>query len=252
MKKIISLNVNKFRGSSSSHYQNNNAGNKFIKEERFHNKIIDYIDEVDDKNAPLEIVILQEFPAKNKVAQEFIESMKKRKYNIVPYVKNPSITVMFVRENIAYEVLKNPNELAGRSKIIKVDELIIYGTHIPHDYSKESNVKENFWDEIIENLCKKNENKDLIMIGDFNTSDESSTAYKKYEALLEEGYIDCWKWKNKGNNLSIATEKRYRNRLDLCIVTESMIKKINDLVIDQDVMDKKEISDHSALILYLK
>jgi len=249
LKKIISLNVNKFRGSSSSHYQNNNAGNKFIKEERFHNKIIDYIDEVDDKNAPLEIVILQEFPSKNKVAQEFIESMKKRKYNIVPYVKNESITVMFVRENIAYEVLKNPNELDGRSEIIKIDELIIYGTHIPF---KESKVKENFWDEIIENLCKKNENKDLIMIGDFNTSDESSTAYKKYEDLLEEGYIDYWKWKNKGNNLSIATEKKYRNRLDLCIVTESMIKKINDLVIDQDVMDKKEISDHSALILYLK
>lgn len=139
--------------------------------------------------------------------------------------------------------------LNARDYAIKVGEYIIYGTHVPLNSETRPTIREDYWDEIIE-FYEKYKDYKLILLGDFNTYDESSEAYKRYQQLLNCGAYDLWLRQGKPN--STPTELKYRGRLDYIFISPSVEESVTSMDIDAKVMEKDKISDHAALILELK
>lgn len=256
--KILSWNINDF-GGTKYHLAETRKG-KWIDWEKWSNikksqtikKIKAYI-----KNVNPTILIFQEFEVNaTKDSSEFIEWMKQMGYIFEreESTKKLSMTVMFIKTDLKYEKVETGHYLNARAFAIRFNykhkNYVLYGTHVPLNSQYRKNVREDYWKEIInfyERLKEHNE-ENIIMLGDFNTSDKSSEAYKLYQNLISEKHaVDLWLHLNNPDNTS--TEKKYRNRLDYAIVSPNILEENITMEIDQDIMDEDEASDHAPLLV---
>lgn len=162
-----------------------------------------------------------------------------------------SETLLFVKSDncSTVPVSHRKTGVTARDCAVKVENYIIYGTHVPNDSKARPRIREDFWDEIIE-FYEKHKLEKIIMIGDFNTFDKSSVAYEKYLKLIDKGAHDLWL--RLGNPDETPTEKKHRGRLDYIFISPSVEEDVLSMYIDCDIMDKEEISDHAALYCELK
>lgn len=257
---IIGLNINDF-GGTDEHLANYKKINYYRKEcfdwatwrkiPKTH--IIDKLKEIVLLKKPT-VFILQEFELNNsKEPMDYIIWMKKKGYTVkgvMPSYK-VSMTLFFVKDESLSEIAITHSKtgLTARDYAIKIKDYIIYGTHVPLNSDKRPTIREDYWDEIIDFYDNYKEDK-LILLGDFNTYNESSEAYKRYQKLLEHGAYDLWLRQGKPN--STPTELKHRGRLDYIFISPSAEDGVIAMDIDTNTMDKDKISDHAALILELK
>ena len=202
-----------------------------------------------------DIIIMQEYTINSKDAKLFKREMEVNGYVLESEEttprSRPSMTIFFVRKSTipAHTYVYTGHKLNARAYSIKVDDIIIYGTHVPLNSKTRPTIREDYWDEIIAFYKKHKDNK-LILLGDFNTYDESSEAYKRYLKLLDCGAYDLWL--RQGKSKSTQTELKYRNRLDYIFISPSVEDNVVLMDIDLNTMYQDKISDHAALILELK
>lgn len=255
---IISLNINDF-GGTDEHLAKYKKINCFGKEcfdwnawrkiPKVH--IIEWLKEIVSKKKPT-VFILQEFEFNNsKEPMDYIKWMKEKGYTVkgvMPDYK-VSMTLFFVKGEFSDIGIIHPKTgLTARDYAIKIEDYIIYGTHVPLNSANRPNVREDYWEEIIDFYNSYKEDK-LILLGDFNTYIESE-AYRRYQELLECGAYDLWLRQGKSN--LTPTELKHRGRLDYIFISPSAEEGVVSMDIDLDTMDKDKISDHAALVLELK
>lgn len=258
---IISLNINDFGGVDEQlmrykriNYMGKEVINwnswKKIDKTYIINKLKDYIIE---KNPT--VFIFQEFELNNSdEPMVFIDWMKKKGYEVkgaIPEYRI-SMTIVFVKsdyDSSEVNIVHDNTKIDARDYAIKIGEYIIYGTHIPLNSKARPTIREDYWDEIIR-FYEKYKDEKVILIGDFNTCDKSTEAYKKYQLLLNKGANDLWI--KQGKSDFTPTERKYRNRLDYVFISPSMEGNVESMDIDTDIMDIDKISDHAAIILEIK
>lgn len=176
-----------------------------------------------------DVVILQEYDFNSKEAFVFKKEMVERGYVLnaenTKY-NRPSMTVFFIKNDIEYSYVKVGHTLNGRAYAIKIEDTIIYGTHVPPKYDSQ------FWREIysfVENISSEK----YILIGDFNTIN-----YKNQNEVnnILKNAQDVWK--EKGNNKPISVMGDY--------VIASKNIEMDDIEIHS--FDEK-LSDHPIILL---
>lgn len=258
---IISLNINDFGGAYEQlacykkiNYKGNEVTdwNSWKKISKSH--IIAKLQKYILKKKPT-VIFLQEFELNNSdEPMNFINWMKEKGYEVKGVMPSYhiSITIVFVKNDCnssKINIVHDKTELDARDYAIKIREYVIYGTHVPLNSKTRPSIREDYWDEILA-FYEQYKTEKIILMGDFNTYDKSSDAYKKYQQLLNNGASDLWLKLGKAD--STPTEKKYRNRLDYVFVSQSMEKCVESMDIDIDIMDVDEISDHAAIILEIK
>lgn len=239
--KILSLNINNFGGfECKEKYKKNNKYEEWSKLDKTNEatEIFAYI----QLEKPV-IAVLHEFEQNTKIAKEFIQSMNLIGYEIVPIekhsYKNPSITIMFVRNDLLYSKIDNPHkDKSLRASVIKTGDFIVYGIHIPPVYDS------GFWKEIID-FYKKNNAKKLVIIGDYNVYDVGTDQKRNFLELLSLNAKDAWLEKSYSNSTKTHIKGR---RLDYAIMTPSLFECLIDIRIDPLLLNNKN-TDHAALII---
>lgn len=242
--KILSLNINNFGGlECKKQYMEQNKLKEWnlINKTNTSTEIFTYI----QQEKP-DIAIFHEFELNTNISNQFIEYMELIGYCIVPYekttLKNPSITLMFAKKELFYKKLDNPHNFKSkkslRASVIKAEDCIIYGVHIPPKYDSD------FWEELID-FYKKYKGEKLVIIGDFNVYDLGTEQKRKYLKLLELNAKDAWI--EKGYPNSTKTHNKGR-RLDYAIMTPLLYECIDNIRINSYLMDNDK-TDHSALII---
>lgn len=239
--KVLSLNVNNFGGlkckkdCTSRQWKELDETKTFVATE-----IFTYI----QTEKPI-IAVLHEFELNTDIADVFIKCMKKIDYNIVPYeettLKNPSMTIMFVREELLYEKLNNPHKFKTnktlRASVIKTADCIIYGVHIPTGDCV-------FWEEL-RDFYLKNKDKKLVVIGDLNVYNISAKYKEEYLKLLDMNAKDVWL--ERGYSNATKTYKK-GGRLDYAIMSPKLYECLNSIRIDPYLMDNNQ-TDHASIII---
>lgn len=257
---IISLNINDFGGVNEqlANYRKINYYGRTITDWDFWRKIEKTIIIKKLKNIIREkqptIFILQEFELNNsEEPMSFIDWMKDNGYKVkcaMPEYKI-SMTLLFVKNKKVTQIhiSHSKTKIDARDCAIKIENYIIYGTHVPLNSKSRPTIREDYWDEIID-FYEEYKMNQIVLIGDFNTYNEASRAYAKYKKLLGKGALDLWLHQGKPN--STPTEVKYRNRLDYVFISPSVEENVVSMDIDANIMDKDKISDHAAVLLELK
>ena len=235
--KIISLNINDF-GGCNEHleeykkifgYQGINKWDALDKRENIQG-ILDFF----ENNKP-DIIVLQEFDINSMEAKTFTVKMKSMGYELKSESpsKRPSMTVMFIKNDIIYEEIKTCHvERCLRAYAIKVNDYIVYGIHVPPKYDEE------FWNEI-ETLWSAYEKQKFVMIGDINTINFYNN--ERLNQLLLKS-VDIWNAKGNKDKISIAG--------DYAIISTNI--DIETVEIKKDEAAVCNYTDHPAIILSLK
>lgn len=229
--KIFNLNVNDF-GGTDNHLEEY----KKIYESRYLKKwdnidktfVINGIIECIERFAP-DILILEEYDINSKEAQSFARKMKEMGYLLEAEstkYKRPSMTVFFIKADLAHSYIVVGHTKNARAYAIEVNDMIIYGTHIPPKYD------EQFWNEL-HSFINDISSEKYILIGDFNTINCKN---RHQLDLILENSIDVWKAKGNSDPISIMG--------DYVIASTNM--EINDMEINS-FDDKK--SDHPAIFV---
>lgn len=231
--KIISINVNDFGGRHQHREEY---------KEKFGAQGIQKWDEIDKKNnidgilsffllTKPDVIVMQEFDINSNEAKNFNIKMTSNGYlleseNVI--YKRPSMTVFYVKKSLEHTYISVGHTKNGRAYAIKVEDLIIYGTHVPPKYDAK------FWNEI-HNFVEEYKDEKYILIGDYNTI--NCYNMRELKKLLKSS-IDIWKEKDKTGIISVAG--------DYAIISKKCdIEKIS--------IDKKEdmnqYTDHPAVIV---
>lgn len=234
--KIISLNINDF-GGCTEHleeykkifgYQGINKWDELDKRENIQG-IMDFL----ETNMP-DIIVLQEFDINSMEAKTFTIKMKNMGYKLKSESpsKRPSMTVMFIKNNIIYKKINTCHvKRCLRAYAIEVNDYIIYGIHVPPKYDK------NFWDEI-EKLWSFYEKHKIVMIGDINTINFRND--ERLNKLLLKA-VDIWNAKGNKDKISIAG--------DYAIISENI--DIETVEIKKEEEAVCNYTDHPAIVLSL-
>lgn len=195
--KILNINVNDFGGidhhleAYKKLYRSGlNEWDKIDKTKEI-NQILDCI----DRCTP-DIIIMEEYDINSKEAQSFEMKMYKRGYLLEsesPEYKRPSMTIFYIKKDIRHSKIFVDHTKNGRAYAIMVEDIIIYGTHIPPKYD------EQFWDEL-HTFVKKHLSNKYLLIGDFNTINYKNK--QEFKKLLDNS-IDIWKEKGNPEPISI-------------------------------------------------
>ncbi|MBU3200299.1 hypothetical protein LL037_18640 [Clostridium estertheticum] len=242
--KILSLNINNFGGlECKEQYKKENKLREWtlLDKTSVSTEIFAYI----QQEKPV-VTILHEFELNTNTGNEFIKFMELIGYEIIPYeettLKNPSITIMFVRKELLYNKLDNPHNFKSgkslRASVIKVADCIIYGVHIPPTYDS------NFWGELID-FYKKHQGQKLVIVGGYNVYDLGTEQKREYLKLLELNAKDAWLEKGYSNSTKTHIKGR---RLDYTIMSPSLYECLNNIRIDSYLMNNGK-TDHAALII---
>lgn len=204
--KILNININDF-GGPENHRENfkNKFGNgKYIQEwDKLDKKetINSFISKIDEYKP--DIIIIQEYDINSTECQDiFVPLMRKKGYILksvlepvpVQPTKRPSMTVFFVKNGLKYKPISTGHDRNGRAYAIQVNDLVIYGTHVPPSRDVVS-----FWKEI-NNFVQRFKNNKLLLIGDFNTVNFKNN--KALDNLLENPIHKIHKiWSHEGCNI---------------------------------------------------
>lgn len=247
--RILSLNVNDFGGLTTLQELKYNYGIheayliwKEIDKTNVSNVIFKYIKDINP-----DIAILQEFELYAKESKDFISNMDILGFSVVPYgrisLKNPSITIMFIKKDLEYICLPNPHRIKTqktlRANIIKCKGCIIYGTHVPYDL--------DYWDELITNYnqYRRNPDEKIVIIGDLNTYKDGTPYKKKFDQLVHgDNALDAWIERGNPND----TVTYGMSRIDYALMSPAIYRLLRNLQIDPSLM-QKGITDHAAQII---
>lgn len=261
--RIMSLNINDFGGVTEKL-----MGQKIVNyqgKECIDWKYWEYYIEKDSKVKEMkehireqnpDVVILQEYECNNSIEpKDFIAWMNRKGYEVYGNIPNYkiSMTLMFskrkcIRLSIPHKTV-TANDVA-----IKIDDLIIYGVRIPLNSSQRPTVREDYWDEILR-FCESHLEEKIILIGDFNTYDNSGNnvnAFMKKEELLSKFGVDLWL--ELGNSYDTPTQKPNMSRLDYVFITKNNVKGTKMSLIpenDGDFIDNEiwALSDHRMIVV---
>ena len=248
---IISLNINDFGGVNKHLADYDWDWNLWKKVNK--TSVIFNLKKLIEAKKP-SVFIVQEFELNNSdEPMSFINWMKNKGYSVKGIIPRHriSMTLFFVKFNNVskIDVAHSVTGLTARDYAIRIDDYIIYGTHVPLNSKSRPTIREDYWEEIIK-FYKRHVKEKVLLIGDFNTYDKSSDAYKKYQKLLDQGAYDLWI--KLGNPDNTPTEFKYRNRLDYVFISPSVEEYVLSMNIDKNLMDVDKISDHAAILLELK
>lgn len=179
-----------------------------------------------DKYTP-DVIILQEYDINSNEANFFKAAMEQRNYILESEevtLMRPSMTVFYIKNNITHNYISAGHERNGRAYAINVDNIIIYGTHIPPKYDA------SFWKEINSFI----EDKKCIIIGDFNTINRENMR-ELNNIIKNYGMRDIWEYKG---NMPISLMGDY-------VIADKTIELEK---IKMSVFDEK-ISDHPAILI---
>ena len=192
--KILNININDFGGRDNHREEYKKMYEyRYIKEWDKLDKndvILKFMNCIDHYKP--DIIILQEYDINSIECYDFKLKMEEREYTLESEkttLKRPSMTVFFIKNNLIHTYVSVEHERNGRAYAINVDNIVIYGTHVPPKYDEE------FWNEIKAFI----KNKKCLLVGDFNTVN-----YKNMNELniLFQEMVDVWK--QKGNNEPIS------------------------------------------------
>lgn len=237
--KILSLNVNDFGGRDHHReaYKKEYGGYVYLKlwdrldKAANVKEILSYCETLNPKP---DLIILQEFDIHSQEAKDFTDEIDRLGYRLGSEAqsKRPSMTAFFISKSINYKRICNIHERDLRSCAVEIDNLIVYGTHVPPKYDKE------FWDEI-ERFVLNHSSRNLIMIGDFNTINRyNKDRFNKL--LMSMDMKDVWT--SKGNSDPISKAGDYA-------VISSHISLSDVEIVKDDTL--KNHTDHPAVILSL-
>lgn len=197
--KILNININDFGGSENHRedFKNKLGNGKYIQEwDKLDKKetINSFISKIDEYKP--DITIIQEYDINSKECREIFEPLMVEKGYILKSAEpttRPSMTVFFVKNGLRYKPISTGHLRNGRAYAIQVNDLVIYGTHVPP-----SGVVESFWKEI-NNFVQEFKNNKLLLIGDFNTVNFKNN--KALDNLLENPIHKIHKiWSHEGCN----------------------------------------------------
>ncbi|CIV12156.1 Endonuclease/Exonuclease/phosphatase family [Streptococcus pneumoniae] len=190
--KILNININDFGGPENHRedFKNKFGNGKYIQEwDKLDKKetINSFISKIDEYKP--DIIIIQEYDINSTECQDiFVPLMRKKGYIpksvSVKSKKRPSMTVFFVKNDLGYKPISTGHDRNGRAYAIQVNDLVIYGTHVPPSRDVVS-----FWKEI-NNFVQRFKNNKLLLIGDFNTVNFKNN--KALDNLLENPIHKIW------------------------------------------------------------
>lgn len=200
--KILNININDFGGPENHRedFKNKLGNGKYIQEwDKLDKKetINSFISKIDEYKP--DIIIIQEYDINSKECREIFEPLMVEKGYILKSVsvkskKRPSMTVFFVKNGLGDEDISTGHDRNARAYAIQVNDLVIYGTHVPP-----SGTVESFWKEI-NNFVQRFKNNKLLLIGDFNTVNFKNN--KALDNLLENPIHKIHKiWSHEGCNI---------------------------------------------------
>lgn len=189
-----------------------------------------------EKESP-DIVCMQEFDVNSKEAQEFIEKINYDVKYEIPEIKRPSMTVMFIKKGLSHKYIANPHERNLRAYAIDVNDVIVYGTHVPPSYD------DNFWNEM-DKMYMNHAEKKLVFIGDFNTVNYRNM--NRLNSLLQNDLVDAWTYMGKSPDESTVDSDGMR--LDYILVSYNVKCSIKDIRIIPEPLDK-HFTDHKAIVV---
>lgn len=245
MMNILSLNCNKFGG------KNPNNGKGEIYDELIVEKltvIIKFFLDTNDKN----VIFLNEINNAKDNMSKFKELFDEEIYTIhepknfekfnkknhpygctIAITKNNSFW-----QNIDSLYLEKDLSYANKSVILKHDDIILIGIHMPYDI--------NYWDKLI-NYFLENTDKNIYILGDLNICADGTDRKEKFIELKNNGAIDVWV---KKGNQELHTTYNKGGRLDYVLTSPkgyNTIKKMSYI----DSFRLNELSDHSGIFLEL-
>jgi len=162
----------------------------------------------------------------------------------------------------------------GRVTRIQYDDFYLYNIYFPNGGSQNKRVpyKLDFYEELLK-ICDQlhQDGKNVIITGDFNTAhaeidlanpkaNEKNTGFlpeerKWIDIYLEHGFVDAYRKLYPENEVYTWWTYRFQSRerdvgwrLDYFLVSESLMEKVNDVVIHGEIMG----SDHCPVSLILK
>ena len=208
-------------------------------------KIVDYL-----LNNDFDMIVLTEF-VKNDNGKEIISKLVDKGYKIQPSNENGELGPFIACKEVF--VTKNVEDRWVEVYIPKMD-LYVLGVYVPDTYGVEKN---QFWKKILD-YAEKNNDKKVLITGDFNSCSKEDTASKsEYNSkdllkLGELGYIDLWKYNSKDESDSY-TWFHYSGtgfRLDYAFVSSKLAVTLEDVSVysDSQIRESK-ISDHSPLVV---
>lgn len=240
--KIMSINVNCFGGTTEHReeykkiYGSNSYKREWDKLDKDNNVsgIFDFV----IQHSP-DIVVFQEYDINSKEAQCFTEKMEKEGFSLnseTPKPKSrPSMTVMFIKENIKFNTISGIHDRNGKAYAIKAGNIIIYGTHIPP-----KPFDENFWKEL-HRFVESVKTEHYILIGDFNTIN-----YKNKNEL-ENLIRNNDSWKIEGSPLPSSNPPV---SLDYAILSPKIKREDIETLSSSEEISK--FTDHPFILVMLK
>ena len=238
--------------------------------------VLDYL-----KKQKPDILMLQEIKA-----QEInfpSESFKKIGYKSHIFGQKSYNGVAFLSKvDISNVSTKFINDPLSQARIIygtislKKKEIILINIYVPNGNPVESEKYDYkkkwlnlFVDKITETL---KENKNIIISGDFNIIPEEIDVYnfkryendalgkleirKKFRELLNLGFIDVYRFKNKNKQeftfwdyFSSSWQKNYGMRIDHFLLSNSLIDQVKSININKKPRSKTKPSDHTPIEL---
>ena len=231
---ILNININDFGGINHhmEEFKNKYGKRWYISkwDELDKTKEVEGIFYCVEKYMP-DIVIMEEYDINSTEAINFEVKMKNKGYILKsekPEYKRPSMTVFYIKNDINYSYLSTGHTKNGRAYAIRVNDTIIYGTHVPPKYD------EQFWNELYLFL-KKHSKEEYILIGDFNTINNRNM--EEFRKILYNAY-DIWYQKGNREPLSCMG--------DYAIASNSILED----KIDISSFDEK-YTDHPGIIVTL-
>ena len=235
---IMSLNVNDF-GGKYSHLEEYKStfGRDYLQEwDRVDKKeFVSHTLELVQVKKP-DIIAIQEFDIRSEAGKAFIDGMENLGYVIEsekPTTARPSMTVLFIQGTLVYTKLKSPHDRNLRACVVKIDDYVILGEHVPPKYDK------NYWDELTKFF---HDNDKVILIGDLNTINDNNL--QRYKQLLENNVTDAWSIAGKDED---GTTTDGAGRLDYILLSSTIPQDhIETIEIIRTPLDM-DFSDHAAL-----
>lgn len=208
-------------------------------------KILDYLLDND-----FDIIVLTEF-IKNYNGQKIIDKLVDKGYTTQPSDEKGSMGSFIACKDAS--VTKNIMNRWVEVYIPKKD-LYVLGVYVPDQLGIEKNL---FWEKILD-YAEKNNNKNILITGDFNScTKENSSNKTEYNAkdlikLEELEYIDLWKYYSKDDSDKYTWFYNSNSgfRLDYAFVSPKLAANLNDVIVYHDSpLRKSKVSDHSPLFV---